>query len=87
MFSLIRLMNEVIDQFGQLTTKELVSLTRQPHSLWTLTARKHGVLNDLLAGKVIATDHQIDFSILIDDEGRQRYADCLEYLEMAKSLK
>jgi Uncharacterized phage-associated protein len=83
----IALMDNVIDRFGKCTAKELVGLTHRPHSPWTMTAQKNGVLEGLLAEKIMTTDHQIDFSTLLDDEGKQRYADHIEYLDMSKSLK
>lgn len=83
----LSLMEEVVNRFGQLTAKELVALTHRPHSPWTLTAQKNGTLEALLSEKVMTTDHKIDFSSLLDDEAKQRYADHIEYLEMSKSLK
>lgn len=35
----------------------------------------------------MTTDHQIDFSTLLDEEKKQRYADHIEYLDISKSLK
>ncbi len=83
----LALLDEVISRFGQLTAKELVQLTHRPHSPWTLTAQKNGVLDALLAEKVMTADHKIDFSSLLDDEAKQRYADHVEFLEMSQSLK
>ena len=83
----ISLMDNVIDHFGTCTAKELVFLTHRPHSPWTMTAQKNGVLEGLLAEKIMTTDYQVDFSSLLDDEGKQRYADHIEYLAMSKSLK
>lgn len=83
----LAMMNGIIEQFGRLTAKELVGITHRPHSPWTLTAQQNGILEALLADKVMTTDHKIDFNTLLDEEGRQRYADHIEYLEMSKSLK
>lgn len=83
----LALMDDVIARFGQSTAKELVNLTHRPHSPWTLTAQKNGVLEALLAEKVMTTDHKIDFGSLLDDEARQRFEDHVEFLEMSKSLK
>ncbi|WP_257657872.1 Panacea domain-containing protein [Parapedobacter lycopersici] len=83
----IALMDHVIDRFGKCTAKELVNLTHRPHSPWTMTAQKNGVLEGLLAEKIMTTDHQIDFSTLLDDEGKRRYVDHIKYLDMSKSMK
>ena len=83
----LAILDDVINQFGHLTAKELVALTHSPHSPWTMTAKQEGVLDDLLNERVITTDFKIDFNTLLDEEGQEAYAQHLEYLNASKSLK
>lgn len=84
----LSILDEVIGQFGHLTAKELVELTHSPHSPWTMTAKKEGVLEGLLNGTIIATDFKIDFSSLLDEKRqKEAYAHYIEYLNASKSLK
>lgn len=83
----LSLLDQVLAKYGHFNAEQLVDLTHRPHSPWTLTAKQHGVLEDLNNKCVVTTDYKIDFNSLLDESGQQRYADHREYLEMSKSLK
>lgn len=83
----LSILDDVIERFGQLSAKELVELTHSPHSPWTIAAKQEGVLEDLLAERMITTDFKIDFNSLLDEEGQEAYAQYLEYLNTSRSLK
>lgn len=83
----LSLLDHVLSKYGNLNAEQLVEITHRPHSPWTLTAKQHGVLDDLNNKCVVTTDFKIDFNSLLDVSSQQRYADHREYLEMSKSLK
>jgi len=83
----LSILDDVIERFGQLSAKELVELTHSPHSPWTIVAKQEGVLEDLLAERMITTDFKIDFNSLLDEEGQEAYAQYLECLNTSRSLK
>lgn len=83
----LSLLELVLSKYGHFNAEQLVDLTHRPHSPWTLTAKQHGVLDDLNNKCMVTTDYKIDFNSLLDESGQQRYADHQEYLEMSKSLK
>lgn len=83
----LSILDAVIKQYGRMSAKELVELTHSPHSPWTMSAIKEGVLEGLLNEWIITTDYKIDFSTLLDEKGKEAYAQHLEYIIAAKSLK
>jgi|GEM_PF-440149 len=83
----LSILDDVVKQFGHLSAKELVELTHSAHSPWTITAKQQGVLDDLLNNRVYTTDLKIDFNSLLDEDGRDAYAQHLEYLQASRSLK
>lgn len=83
----LSILDDVIKEFGHLSAKELVDITHSPHSPWTMTAIQQGVLEDLLKERVFTTDYKIDFNTLLDEDGREIYAQHLEYLNASQSLK
>jgi uncharacterized phage-associated protein len=69
--------------------KDFVAITHADDSLWTQTAKKYGVLDDLEQRKIATTDHLIDFALLFkgDEAMLQRYEIALENLNAIHSLK
>lgn len=69
--------------------KDFVAITHADDSLWTQTAKKYGVLDDLEQRKIATTDHLIDFTLLFkgDEAMLQRYKIALENLNAIHSLK
>lgn len=83
----LSILDDVVKQFGNLSAKELGVHARSIHSPWAITAKQQGVLDDLLNNRVYTTDLKIDFSSLLDEDGRDIYAQHLEYLQASRSLK
>lgn len=69
--------------------KDLVEITHAKDSLWTKTALKYGVLEDLESQKVATTDYLIDFSLLFEDNEdlKNRYQAAVENLHSVTALK
>jgi uncharacterized phage-associated protein len=69
--------------------KDFVAITHAADSLWTQTAAKYGVLEDLENRKIATTDYLIDFTLLFSDneELKQRYEIAVENINAINSLK
>lgn len=83
----LAILAEVVERFGHLSAKELVTLTHSPNSPWTVTAQREGVLDDLLEKRVFTTDYKVDFSSLLDAAGKQTYRQHLDFLKASQSLR
>lgn len=69
--------------------RDLVEITHAKDSLWTKTALKYGVLEDLELKKVTTTDYLIDFGLLFEDNEdlKNRYQAAVENLHSVTALK
>jgi len=83
----LSILDDVVKQFGNLSTKELNVHAHSARSPWAITAKQQGVLDDLLNNRLCTTDLKIDFSSLLDEDGRDIYGQHLEYLQASRSLK
>lgn len=68
----LRLLQEVVNEFGNYTAKELVRYTHKEGTLWHTIAKEKGVLEDLEAEKINATEFDIDLSLLIQHDKRKK---------------
>jgi uncharacterized phage-associated protein len=84
----ITLFDEIVTTFSGKNTNYLVDYTHQKNSLWYTTAKKNGVLEDLLNEKINSTDIKIDFADLVshDENKLAFYNDHLEFLNFTASL-
>lgn len=84
----ISIFDEIVTTFSGKNTNYLVDYTHHKNSLWYTTAKKNGVLEDLLNQKINSTDIKIDFADLVShDENRLAfYNDHLEFLNFTASL-
>ena len=58
----IRLMDEVLAEYGDKTAKELVDITHKKGSLWYKTAERHGLLEPFRRHECNNSDYVIDFT-------------------------
>lgn len=58
----LKVMNEVIEKYGQMTASELVLHTHQKGSLWYNAAKEHGLLDAFDRKQCNSSDVLIDFS-------------------------
>lgn len=75
------LLDSVIAEFGNKTSKYLVEYTHKEGSLWHIAAKKHDVLDLLQNEKINTTDFKIDFSELLlhDKKKKGIYEEFLEH--------
>lgn len=85
----IALMDEILNEFSRLNSKELVEYTHRENSLWYNTAKENGVLEILLNEKKPTTNIKINFEDLIKDEPSKLdfYNEHKEFLSFVSSLK
>jgi len=85
----IILMDEILNEFSRLNSKELVEYTHRKNSLWYNTAKENGVLEILLNEKKPTTDIKINFEDLIKNDAVKLdfYNEYKEFLSFVSSLK
>lgn len=85
----IALMDEIVNEFSNLNSKELVEYTHRKDSLWYNTAKNNGVLEILLNEKKPTTDIKINFEDLIKNDSSKLafYNEHKEFLSFVSSLK
>jgi uncharacterized phage-associated protein len=83
------LLEEVAERFKFCTAKELINFTHRKNTPWYNAAQKHGLVEDLEAGRINTTDIEIDLSELIEEEEQKLalYKTHKEFLSQSKSLK
>ena len=81
----LKLLEEIVNKFGDKSAKKLIDFTHQKESLWTKTAKEHKVLIDLQKGNRTNTDIEIDISQLIDEDWKkERYHSQVSFLNHSK---
>lgn len=76
----IELIDHVVEKYGNLSGRELVSYTHRINSPWYNTAKEHSVLELLTNEKINNTEYVIDMGQIISHDLRKSeiYSDCLE---------
>jgi uncharacterized phage-associated protein len=87
----IALLYEVVDFARHKNAIDFVRVTHAPDSLWTKSAKKYGVYEDLEHERFSVTDFSIDFSMLFEHEPDtslfDKYSSYIEYKEFTDHLK
>lgn len=85
------LLNERVNFSRNKIAKDFVDITHAPNSLWTRTAKKYGVYEDLELKKIPKTDYSIDFSMLFEGDAEkdilEKYQSSIENLRFAENFK
>ncbi len=64
----IHLLDEMVDFARHKIASDFVRITHGPNSLWTRTAKKYGVYQELEYGDLTKTDYSINFSMLFEND-------------------
>ncbi len=85
----LKLLETIVDRFKYCTAKELINYTHKKDSPWYNTAYKHGILEELEAGKINTTGIEIKLeeAIANDKAKYALYKNHKEFLSQSKSLK
>lgn len=76
----LMVMAAVMDKYGNMTSDQLVGETHRIGSLWQVTAREHGLLDDFAAKRA-------NSSTVVLDMGRQLCPDAREYYEEVLAVR
>lgn len=68
----IELMDLIIEQFGNKTSKELISYTHRKNSPWHVAAQQHSVLELLETEVINNTEYLVDLSVLVAHDERKK---------------
>jgi uncharacterized phage-associated protein len=77
----MEILDIVIKQFGNKTSKELVAYTHRKNAPWYITAQKHSVLELLENETINNTEYLVDLSILVAHDDRKKQV--FEQFELA----
>jgi uncharacterized phage-associated protein len=77
----IELMDFVIKQYGNKTSKELVSITHRMNAPWYNSATRNGVYNVLVNELLSSTEFDVDLKELVEHDSRKKHI-YLDYKSM-----
>lgn len=85
----IDLLKTIINFAKDKTANNLIQHTHSHNSLWRKSAIRNGVLELLETEQINSTEHNIDFSLLFENnpEKQQQFEQVMENLEFVKHLK
>lgn len=87
----ILLLDQMIEFSRHKIAKDFVRITHAPDSLWTKTAKKHGVYEDLEYGGLTKTNFSIEFSFLFKNDKEnylfEKYNNSVENNLFSKNFK
>ena len=76
----LNMMETIMNKYGNMTSEQLVNETHKEGSLWQITAKEHGLLEDFNAKRA-------NSSTIIMDLGRQLCPDAREYYEESLAIR
>ena len=76
----IEMMDYILQKYGNMTSEQLINETHKPGSLWEVTAKEHGLLEDFEAKRA-------NSSSVILDMGKQLFPDAREYYEESLAIR
>ena len=87
----VALLDDMVGFSRNKTAKDFVKITHSPKSLWTRTAKKHGVFNELEYGELTKTDLSIEFEMIFENNTNsyifERYINSIENNIFSKNFK
>ena len=87
----IKLLDQMVNFARHKIASDFVRLTHAPGSLWTKTAKKHGVYEELEYGDLKTTDYNIDFSMLFENDPgsfiAEKYSNSIENSVFSQNFK
>ena len=83
----IRMMEEVMAQYGNMNSDELIAETHKEGSLWKQTVEEAGLLKDFEMKRANSSNVVIDMARGLSDEAREHYEDTLNIRESANLMR
>lgn len=83
----LQVMHEVMERYGQMNTDELIAETHKEGSLWYMTAKEHGLLEDFAEQRANSSNIIIDMGRQLCPDDREYYNETLENRQAANLLR
>jgi uncharacterized phage-associated protein len=83
----IRMMEDVMAQYGDMNSEELIAETHKEGSLWRQTAEEAGLLNDFEMKRANSSNVVIDMARGLSESDREFYEDTLNIRESANLMR
>lgn len=83
----IRMMEDVMAEYGGMNSEELIAETHKEGSLWHQTAEEAGLLNDFEMKRANSSNVVIDMARGLSDDERAFYEDTLNIRESANLMR
>ena len=83
----LEVMREVMEQYGQMNSEELIAETHREGSLWFDTAKEHGLLEDFAQRRANSSTVLIDMGRQLCPDDRAYYNETLENRQMANQMR
>lgn len=83
----LQVMHEVMERYGQMNTDELIAETHKEGSLWHMTAKEHGLLEDFAEQRANSSNIIIDMGRQLCPDDREYYNETLENRQAANLLR
>lgn len=83
----LRMMEQVMDKFGHLTSDELIEETHKDGGLWKVTAEEYGLLEDFKQKRANSSSVVIDMGRQLCPDARSFYNETLEVRQAANLMR
>lgn len=80
-------MDAVMDKYGHMTSDQLVAETHKVGSLWQVTAKEHGLLDDFAAKRANSSTVVLDMGRQLCPDARAYYDEVLATRMMANQMQ
>lgn len=81
------MMKQVMDKYGHMTSEQLINETHKEGSLWQITAKEHGLLNDFETQKANSSNIILDMGRLLCPDDREFYEEILAIRQTANEMR
>lgn len=83
----MRVMEDVMNRYGDMTSEQLIRLTHKPGSPWYRAAQEAGLLQAFDDKQANSSSVVIDLGDMLCPDDRAHYEECMEIRNMANSLR
>lgn len=80
-------MEHVMRKYGSMTSEQLINETHKDGSLWQITAKEHGLLNDFEAKRANSSNIILDMGSLLCPDDRKFYEESLAIRQSANQMQ
>lgn len=81
------MMKQVMDKYGKMNSEQLVNETHKEGSLWQITAKEHGLLEDFEARRANSSNVVLDMGRQLCPDAREFYQESLDIRQTANLMQ